>query len=218
MQAFIASLVFVVLAEMGDKTQLLAMAFAAKYKAYKILIGVFIATIITHAMAAYTGCFLSAVIPLDIVKLLASLSFIGFGLWTIRGDHLHGEEKKETHHGPVITVAIAFFLAEMGDKTQLATVSLAVQYHNTFCVLMGTTLGMLIADALGIIVGVIMHKHIPEKAVKWSAAIIFILFGLVGTYNILSAKLKPLYVWSIIILLAAGTTLTAKYLQKKCQD
>jgi len=214
MEAFVASLFFVVLAEMGDNTQLLAMAFATKYKAYKILIAIFIATIITHAIAAYTGRFLSAVVPIPVIKLIASLSFIGFGLWTIRGDHLHGEDKKETHFGPILTVAIAFFLAEMGDKTQLATLSLAVKYHDTFNVLMGTTLGMIIADAVGIIVGVVMHKHIPEKAVKWTAAIIFILFGLVGVYNVLLARLTPMCVWSIIAGLTVFTTFAANKMRR----
>ncbi|MCE5341373.1 MAG: TMEM165/GDT1 family protein [Planctomycetaceae bacterium] len=214
MEAFIASLFFVVLAEMGDKTQLLAMAFATKYKAHKVLIAVFIATIINHALAAYTGRLLSAVMPMDIINLIASLSFIGFGLWTIRGDQLHGEDKKETRFGPIITVGIAFFLAEMGDKTQLATVSLAVEYNNTFNVLMGTTLGMVIADAIGIIIGVVMHKHIPEKAIKWTAAIIFMIFGFVGIHNALSSKLNPLYVWGIIAGLAVCTILTADRFRK----
>jgi putative Ca2+/H+ antiporter (TMEM165/GDT1 family) len=215
MEAFVASLFFVVLAEMGDKTQLLAMAFATKYKAYKILIAIFIATIITHAMAAYAGRFLSAVVPIPVIKLIASLSFIGFGLWTIRGDHLHGEDKKETHFGPILTVAIAFFLAEIGDKTQLATLSLAVKYHDTFNVLMGTTLGMIIADAIGIIVGVVMHKHIPEKAVKWTAAVIFVLFGLIGVYNVLQVRLTPVCVWSIIAGLAAFTIFAANKIRKQ---
>ncbi len=209
MEAFIASLIFVVLAEMGDKTQLLAMAFATKYKAHKVLIAVFIATLLNHSLAAYTGRLLSAVIPLDIISMIAAISFIMFGLWTIRGDKLEGEDKKETRFGPIITVGIAFFLAEMGDKTQLATVSLAVKYHSTFYVLMGTTLGMIIADAIGIIIGIVMHKHIPEKAVKWTAAGIFVLFGIISVYSILSDKLNILYVWSIIVILLSGTVYVA---------
>jgi putative Ca2+/H+ antiporter (TMEM165/GDT1 family) len=184
MSAFIASFLFVVLAEMGDKTQLLAMAFAARFTALQVLIGVFIATIINHALAALTGQFLSMVIPMDIISFLASLSFIGFGIWTIRGDKLEGEEKRSSKFGPIATVAIAFFLAEMGDKTQLATISLAIKYQNLINVLMGTTLGMVVADAFGIIVGVVMKKHIPEKTIKWVSAGIFILFGLIGIFRL----------------------------------
>lgn len=187
MTAFIASFVFVVLAEMGDKTQLLAMAFAARYSAYKVLLAVFIATLINHGLAVAAGRFLTTVIPMDIISFAAAFSFIVFGLWTIRGDKLKGEDKKESGFGPVATVAVAFFLAEMGDKTQLATISLAVKYQSMINVLMGTTLGMVIADAIGIIVGVVMRRHIPEKIIKWVSASIFILFGLAGIYKILSA-------------------------------
>lgn len=172
---------------MGDKTQLLAMAFAAKYKAHKVLIAVFLATFLNHSLAVAFGRFLTKLIPMDIISLIAAISFIIFGLWTIRGDKLEGEDKKETRFGPIITVGIAFFLAEMGDKTQLATVSLAVQYNNMLGVLMGTTLAMVAADAIGITVGVIMRKHMPERSIKWFSAIVFILFGLYGVYKVLAA-------------------------------
>jgi len=214
MEAFIASFLFVVLAETGDKTQLLAMAFAAKYRAHKVLIAVFLATLLNHTLAVAAGRLLTTVIPMDVISLVAALSFIVFGLWTIRGDKLHGEDKKESRFGPIVTVGIAFFLAEMGDKTQLATISLAVEYKNMLNVLMGTTLGMVIADAVGIIVGIVMRKHIPEKTVKWISAIIFILFGLSGIYKILSAKLNLFFVWCIILTLIACTAYGAYRLMK----
>lgn len=185
MAAFIASFLFVLLAEMGDKTQLLAMAFAAKYKAYQVLIAVFIATLLNHSLAVAAGRLLTTVIPIDIISFLAAFSFIIFGLWTLRGDKLEGEDKRRSGFGPIATVGIAFFLAEMGDKTQLATVSLAVQYRNTMGVLTGTTLAMVAADAIGIIAGVVMRKHIPEKAIKWISASIFIIFGILGMARII---------------------------------
>ncbi|MEK7849634.1 MAG: TMEM165/GDT1 family protein [Candidatus Omnitrophota bacterium] len=188
MAAFIASLMFIVLAEMGDKTQLLAMAFATRYSAHKVLIAVFFATLLNHSLAVAVGHFLTVVIPMEIISFIAALSFIFFGLWILRGDKLGGENKKETRFGPVLTVGIAFFLAEMGDKTQLATISLAVEYQNMFSVLMGTTLGMVIADAFGIIAGVVLKKHIPEKVIKWVSAGIFILFGSVGVAKILCLR------------------------------
>jgi len=180
--AFIASFMFVVLAEMGDKTQLLAMAFAARYSAQKVLIAVFLATLLNHSLAVYVGHFLTVVIPMEVISFIAALSFILFGLWTLRGDKLEGEDKKKTKFGPIITVGIAFFLAEMGDKTQLATISLAVEYQNMLSVLLGTTLAMVIADAFGIIAGVVLKKHIPEKTIKWISAGIFILYGLAKLY------------------------------------
>jgi len=214
MTAFIASFIFVVLAEMGDKTQLLAMAFATRYSAYKVLIAVFLATLVNHALAVATGRFLTVVVPMDIISFIAAFSFIIFGLWTIRGDKLEGEDKKESGFGPIVTVGIAFFLAEMGDKTQLATISLAVKYQSMFNVLMGTTLGMVVADAVGIIVGIVMRKHIPERTIKWFSAGIFILFGLAGIYKILSARIDTKYVFFILLFLAACSVYGAYFLSR----
>lgn len=184
MTAFLASLGFVVLAEMGDKTQLLAMAFATRYKASTVMWGVFAATVLNHFLAVLAGKTLTNLVPLHDVQIAAAASFILFGLWTIRGDELAGEDKR-FHFSPFWTVAIAFFIAEMGDKTQLATVALAAKYQSVLPVLAGTTAGMLIADAIGIGIGIVMGKKIPERAVKWIAALIFILFGLWGLYEYL---------------------------------
>lgn len=212
MAAFVASFLFVLLAEMGDKTQLLAMAFAAKYSAHKVLIAVFIATLLNHALAVLTGRFLTIIIPMEAISFIAALSFIIFGLWTLRGDKLEGEGRKGSRFGPIVTVAIAFFLAEMGDKTQLTTVSLAVKYQNMFGVLMGTTLAMVMADAIGIVVGIIMRKHIPQTLVKWVSAIVFILFGLSGVYKALSVRMIPEYLWGVISLISIFTICVALYL------
>lgn len=206
MTAFLPSFLFVVLAEMGDKTQLLAMAFATKYPAHKVLLAVFLATLLNHSLAVAAGRFLTTIIPLDIISFAAAFSFIIFGLWTIRGDKLEGEDKKTSSFGPVATVAIAFFLAEMGDKTQLATISLAVNYQNPAAVLIGTTLAMVVADAFGIIIGIVMRKHIPAQTIKWVAAGLFVLFGLTGIYKILSVRLGLFYTMAClaVIVLAAG--------------
>ena len=214
MTAFIASFMFVVLAEMGDKTQLLAMAFAARYSASKVLLAVFIATLVNHTLAVAAGRFLTKVIPMDIISFFAAFSFIIFGLWTIRGDKLEGQDKKESRFGPVATVAIAFFLVEMGDKTQLATISLAVKYQSAISVLMGTTLGMVIADAIGIIAGIVMRKHIPEKIIKWISAIVFVLFGLIGVYKILSSRISIVSVWSILLFIGICTFYAGRCLAK----
>jgi putative Ca2+/H+ antiporter (TMEM165/GDT1 family) len=214
MTAFIASFIFVVLAEMGDKTQLLAMAFAAKYNPYKVLLAVFIATILNHSLAVLFGRFLTTIIPLETISFIAALSFVFFGLWTIKGDKLEGEDKKQSRFGPVVTVVIAFFLAEMGDKTQLATISLAVQYKNIFHVLMGTTLGMIVADAIGIVAAVVLRKHIPQKQVKWFAAVVFILFGITGIWKLLFPAIGPAFTCLILAIILAGTTLFGVKLAK----
>jgi putative Ca2+/H+ antiporter (TMEM165/GDT1 family) len=180
--AYLISVGTVVLAEMGDKTQLLAMAFAARYKAAHVLLGVFIATVFNHALAVLAGNLIAHIGSAQaIIQLVASLSFIFFGLWTIRGDKLAGEENRQTRFGSVVTVTIGFFIAEMGDKTQLATIALAAKFPGSpLWILIGTTTGMLIADAIGIIIGVVLSKKIPERKVKLVSAALFILFGFIG--------------------------------------
>jgi putative Ca2+/H+ antiporter (TMEM165/GDT1 family) len=182
MTTFLTSLVIVFLAEMGDKTQLLAMAFATRFRWQTVLWGVFVATAANHLFATYVGTALTAFIPMVYIKIAAALSFIFFGLWTLRGDTLEDEDKK-FNFSPFWTVTVAFFLAEMGDKTQLATVALAAEYNAILPVWLGTTTGMVIADAVGIILGIVLHKRIPEKQVKWFAALVFIAFGLWGLYE-----------------------------------
>jgi Ca2+/H+ antiporter, TMEM165/GDT1 family len=202
MTAYITSLVFVVLAEMGDKTQLLAMAFASRYRWQTVLWGVFVATLANHLIAVLVGHYLSAIVPLNYVKIAAAGSFIVFGFWTLRGDKLQDEDKKFTY-GPFWTVAIAFFVAEMGDKTQLATVALATEYRSIIQVWLGTTSGMLIADAIGIVVGVVLGRRIPERIVKWCAASIFIIFGVWGLYDGLPKDLwtLPTIVTAVVLIL-----------------
>ncbi|SPQ01595.1 conserved membrane hypothetical protein [Candidatus Sulfobium mesophilum] len=191
MTAFIASVIFVVLAEMGDKTQLLAMAFACKFRWQTVMWGVFAATAVNHLLAAAAGNYLAAIVPMAYIKIAAAASFIIFGLWTIRGDTLEGEDKRYNFN-PFWTVAIAFFMAEMGDKTQLATIALAVKYNTIITVWLGTTTGMIISDAFGIIVGNVMGKHIPDRAIKWVSALVFIAFGVFGLYDNL-----PSHVWTL---------------------
>lgn len=181
--AYLTALIFVVLAEMGDKTQLLAMAFASRYRWQTVMWGVFIATLVNHLLAVLAGNWLTHFIPMRYIQIAVSASFILFGFWTIKGDSLDNEDKR-FNFNPFWTVSIAFFLAEMGDKTQLATVALAAKYMSIVPVWLGTTTGMIIADAIGIIIGIVLGKKIPERFVKWFAAIIFIAFGVIGLYKV----------------------------------
>ncbi len=206
MIAFLFATGAVVLAEMGDKTQLLAMAFATKYKASKVMLGVFIATILNHALAVAVGNFITQFESAQVwIQGIASLSFIFFGLWTIRGDRLDGEDKKVSKFGAVATVAIAFFIAEMGDKTQLATIALATKFpSDPIGILIGTTTGMLIADGIGIIVGVVLCKRIPERTIKLVSAAAFIVFGFVGSYQVATEQLHlstPILILVLAVLL-----------------
>jgi Ca2+/H+ antiporter, TMEM165/GDT1 family len=226
LNAFLIATVAVVLAEMGDKTQLLAMAFAARFRWQTVLWAVLAATLVNHLLAVAVGNVITQFIPMEWIKLVAAGSFILFALWTIRGDALHGEEKRQGR-SPFWTVAVAFFIAEMGDKTQLMTIALAAEEavkiggvgfvakcQQIIPVWMGTTAGMMIADAFGIVVGIVLHKHIPEKAVKWVAALCFAAFGLIGLqdalkhllgaeatahhpYLLAGALLLPLAMWGV---------------------
>ncbi|MDA8212515.1 MAG: TMEM165/GDT1 family protein [Clostridia bacterium] len=179
MTALIGSLFLITMAEMGDKTQLLALAFATRYRATQVLSGIFLATLLVHLVSVVLGEFIGTVIPMVWIEILAGASFIFFGLWTLRGDTLEDEDKRVSKYGPVATVGIAFFLAELGDKTQLATISLAAKYNAFWEVWIGSTLGMVVADGFAIIVGIVLGKRIPEKTIKWVSALIFIGFGVV---------------------------------------
>jgi Ca2+/H+ antiporter, TMEM165/GDT1 family len=217
MTAFIASLLFVTLAEMGDKTQLLAMAFATRFPAPTVLAAVFVATLVNHALAVAAGRLLTTVIPLEVISLVAALSFILFGLWTIRGDTLEGEDQRRSAFGPFLTVAIAFFIAELGDKTQLATISLAVKYTNPVAVLFGTTAGMVVADSLGIIVGIVLGHRLPDAVIRLVSAGIFIGFGLLGAGAVLPTWLSAAATTGVLFGLAVITlgTAHALFLQRR---
>ena len=219
--AFLFAAGTVVLAEMGDKTQLLAMGFAARYKASKVMIGVFIATVLNHGLAVWVGTLIMQMGSAQIwISGLASLSFIFFGLWTLKGDKADDLNKKKTRFGPIATVAGAFFIAEMGDKTQLATVAIATKFPEApIAVLIGTTAGMLIADGVGIIVGVVMCRKIPERIIKIISAGVFMLFGLIGSYEVsqqigMSAGATALALAGI----AAVTGFCAYYIIKKGKE
>jgi len=179
MSGFLSSFFLIFLAEMGDKTQLVALSLATKFNPWKVVVGIFIGTLVSHLMAVMIGQNLSLIIPMQYLKVIVGLSFIGFGLWTLKGDkYAEKKEKGGSKLGSVITVALAFFLAELGDKTQLATISLAAQYRTLFGVLAGSTLGMVCADGLAIALGSFAGKKLPEKTIKYFSAAIFIIFGL----------------------------------------
>jgi Ca2+/H+ antiporter, TMEM165/GDT1 family len=201
MTAFLTSLAFVVLAEMGDKTQLLAMAFACRFRWQTVMWGVFVATVLNHLFAVLVGHYLTAFISISYIQIGAAISFIAFGIWTIRGDEL-GDEAEKNKFNPFWTVAIAFFIAEMGDKTQLATIALAAKFNTILPVWLGTTAGMMIADGLGIIFGIVLGKKIPERTMKWGAAILFIGFGVLGLYEYVPANFwtLPIVIGSLLLL------------------
>ncbi|MBI4562982.1 MAG: TMEM165/GDT1 family protein [Candidatus Rokubacteria bacterium] len=176
--AFLKALALVAVAEMGDKTQLLTLAFASRLPVEHVLGGVLIGTLANHALAVAAGGAALLVVPMAWVKVAAGLSFVGFGIWTLRGDRLSGGEEKTLSH-PLLTVAVSFFLAEMGDKTQLVTAVLAAEAAAPVRVWLGSSLGMVVADGLAVVGGVVLGRRLPQRAIKVGATILFILLGLV---------------------------------------
>jgi len=180
MHPFLIALFLVFIAEMGDKTQLVALTFATRYTAQTVLSGVGAATLLVHLFSVVLGEMVGLALPVFWVKLLAGVAFVGFGLWTLRGDTADEDAAAGAHRfGPVLTVATAFFLAELGDKTMLATVTIASQQQDFVGVWIGSTVGMVVADGLAIIVGKVLGKQLPEKTIKYGAAAIFIVTGVV---------------------------------------
>ena len=180
MSAFFIALFFVFIAEMGDKTQLVALAFATRYRPTVVMLGVFLATLLVHLFSVGLGELLGIALPLFWIKLLAGLAFIGFGIWTLKGDELDDEEKttRAGRFGPMMTVAVTFFLAELGDKTMLATVTIASQQQSFIPVWLGSTVGMVVADGLAVVVGMVLGKKLPERIIQIGAALIFIVSGI----------------------------------------
>jgi putative Ca2+/H+ antiporter (TMEM165/GDT1 family) len=184
MIGFWQSLLFITLAEMGDKTQLVALAFATRFSAKVVLAGVFAATLLVHLFSVAIGEILGLTLPTFWISIAAGIAFIGFGAWTIRGDEVDDAEKEVEHKfGPFMTVAITFFLAELGDKTMLATITLASQIQDFIPVWLGSTLGMVIADGLAVIVGTVAGRRLPERVIKITAAAVFIITGLVTLFG-----------------------------------
>ena len=174
------SFAVIFVAELGDKSQLMALTFATRFKTVPVLIGITVATAIVHAISVGIGYGLGATLPTGWISLVAGLAFLAFGAWTLRGDKLTEDEKAKAERSTgsaILAVGGAFFLAELGDKTMLATITLATQ-HGWFGTWLGSTLGMVAADALAILVGRLLGKHLPERVIKFGAAALFAIFGI----------------------------------------
>jgi len=187
---FLLSLFLVLAAEMGDKTQLVALAFATRFPAQTVLLGVFGATLLVHLFSVGLGELVGITVPSLWINVLAGIAFIGFGLWTLRGDQLNETDRlTEPRFSPVLTVGTTFFLAELGDKTMLMTVTLASQHHSFIAIWIGSSLGMVIADGVAIAVGRILGAQLPERLVKFGAAAIFLATGVVTLIGAVTDKL-----------------------------
>lgn len=177
MDALLTSTALVALAEIGDKTQLLSFVLAARLrKPLPIIAGILVATLANHALAGSVGVALARLLPPASLPWITGLLFVGFGLWTLHPDSLDDDPKLH-RAGAFVTALIAFFIAEMGDKTQLATVTLAARFDALAWVVLGTTLGMMIANIPAVLIGEALAKKLPLKALRWTAAAVFIVTG-----------------------------------------
>jgi putative Ca2+/H+ antiporter (TMEM165/GDT1 family) len=185
LETIFSSFLLVAASEIGDKTQLLAFSLATRFrKPWPIMGGILVATILNHALASSVGSWISDHVPARVMAAILAATFIGFGIWTLKPDTLEESERPE-RFGAFVTSAILFFLAEMGDKTQLATVALAAQFHSVVLVTVGTTLGMMAADGPAVFLGERLAGRVQMKWIRWTAASLFILFGAVPLWTAL---------------------------------
>ncbi|MNX07651.1 hypothetical protein D3C86_373350 [compost metagenome] len=191
LDALLSSVTVVTLSEMGDKTQLLALALASKFRRpWLVMTGILIATLLNHALAAGAGALVAAYLTPSVLGWILAISFLAFAVWTLKPDELD-EEGPDRGWGPLMTTIVLFFLAEMGDKTQLATVALGAKYAATAWVIAGTTLGMLIADGIAVAVGDKLGERVPLNLLRYVAAGLFALLGMLTLIGLLFPDWVP---------------------------
>ncbi|MDN4589758.1 hypothetical protein DBA29_14775 [Xenophilus aerolatus] len=186
MEAFLVATGIVALAEMGDKTQLLSLVLAARFrKPWPIVLGIFAATIVNHALAGAVGAWVTRALGPDVLRWILGISFIAMAIWMLIPDKLDEEDTPKTSRFGVFgTTLVAFFLAEMGDKTQIATVMLAARFtHDYLWVVVGTTLGMMLANAPVVFLGERIVRKVPIKLVHTISAVIFLGLGLLALFG-----------------------------------
>lgn len=179
-EAFLISTGVVALAEMGDKTQLLALVLAARYrKPVPIILEILVATIANHAIAGVVGAWIASALGEELLRWILGVSFIAMAAWMLIPDKLDDDEQKPARYGVFVTTLVAFFLVEMGDKTQIATVALAAHYSSLIAVVVGTTLGMMIANVPAVYLGEVAAQKLPMRIVHSVVAFVFVVLGVV---------------------------------------
>lgn len=179
MSAFLTATLVVAVAEIGDKTQLLSLMLAARFRQpWPIVGGIFLATVANHYAAAWVGGWVAAALGPDTLRWLLGLSFLAIAAWALKPDTLEDDVSPRRGMGVFATTFVCFFIAEIGDKTQLATIALAAKYTELAAVVIGSTLGMMAANVPVVFLGERIVKRLPLKAVRWTAAAIFAALGL----------------------------------------
>ncbi|MFT4087178.1 MAG: TMEM165/GDT1 family protein [Gordonia sp. (in: high G+C Gram-positive bacteria)] len=213
--ALLLSFGVIFVAELGDKSQLMAMTYALRYRWWVVLSAILTATALVHAVSVFFGHFLGLSIPSSLMSVLGGLAMLAFALWTLRGDELSEDESSRAGRisGSVfLAVMSSFMLAELGDKTMLATITLATD-HDWLGIWIGSTIGMVAADALAIVVGRLLGKHLPERTIALGAAFLFLVFavwliveGLIGASPLLIGVTLAV----AVLMLAAGAVVIVR--------
>ncbi|MBC7906175.1 MAG: TMEM165/GDT1 family protein [Rhodospirillaceae bacterium] len=185
MESFFVSTAVVAIAEIGDKTQLLALLLAARFrKPLPIILGIFVATIANHGLAAWAGAAVASWVGADAMRWVLGLSFLAMAAWILVPDKVDDEPKTTAGAGAFLTTLVAFFLLEIGDKTQIATIALAAKYQSLAWVTAGTTLGMMLANVPAVLLGEVAATKVPLKLVHGIAAAIFAVIGVLVLANV----------------------------------
>jgi putative Ca2+/H+ antiporter (TMEM165/GDT1 family) len=184
MSAFWKALFFVFISEMGDKTQVVSFGFGAQYSLFNVLVGVFLGIAAMMTCTVGLGDIAGHLLPVFWINIVSGLLFIAFGVWALKEHHEEGGKELGTGFGPIIAIATTFFVAELGDKTVLASMAVASQEHQYLPVWIGSVLGMFLADLLAIVLGRALGKRLPEKVIRYGSAAIFVGAGI---YTIVDA-------------------------------
>lgn len=176
-QEIVKASMLIFLAELGDKTQILAMAFALQFSVRQVLVGVALGSFLNHGLAVVVGAYLAHVVPLETIRFGSALLFLGFGFWSLMSEDSEGNGRTKASGNPILVVALAFFLGELGDKTQLTAIALASNAQFPWAILSGTVLGMVLTSLAGIVVGRKLGERIPEFTLKLISGGVFIGFG-----------------------------------------
>lgn len=215
--ALLLSFAVIFVAELGDKSQLMAMMFALRYRWWVVLSAILAATTAVHVLSVAIGHYLGAALPTHLLGLIAGAMFVFFGLWTLRGDSLTDQEASRAQRATApafFVVTSAFMLAELGDKTMLATITLAAD-NNWLGVWIGSTIGMVAADALAILVGAVAGKHLPERVIQVVAAALFGVFGIFMVVDNLRPSLPAMVGIGIAVAVVAVVGLVLRALPER---
>ncbi|PKM49023.1 MAG: hypothetical protein CVV02_17895 [Firmicutes bacterium HGW-Firmicutes-7] len=207
---YIKALILIFVAEMGDKTQILAMMFATRFKVSKVMLGILIGSLLNHGLAVVFGRYIGGRVPAHLLQMIAGIAFIMFAVWTLSDDEEEKDEGCETKsnkkkYGAIITVASAFFIGELGDKTQLTAITLAVDAIFPVIVLLGTVTGMLVTSGMGIFVGSKLGDKIPDVLIKIISGTVFLAFGIQKLFSATPARYINSLTISIFVLVILVT-------------